>query len=328
MKYAFFDLSGTVLKYATNRPIPLMPEIMKAMDRAGWKIAIVSNYLADDCKALLENTKLTFKPKILSSAYASKGEILKKELQRKQSDQIIFVDDKPSNLASVMKHCGDKVRIIGFVGSGKYVPQLSDWCAEHKIELALSPSDLCEGLPVSLEAYDILNADRVKYSEKDLVSLIPGLDHPMSSTTGETRHFDHRAVFSALFNGKRAESLKDYKRFWRAIAWITCNECQWKALVQSACAYAELPVEGVIGDAYKHYEYTDTLKKYVAAHPCNRLRRTFEVAMGEMKTGINEIGVTAESCRIGKSNRRFERDRIQKNEMRIADCFATELEGS
>jgi hypothetical protein len=315
-RHAYIDVKGTLVHHQQLRPVPLMDDLLQAMSDQGWLITILSSYPSTQCAQLLDMAGISLPQgtRVLSSSGCDKGEVLFADLNKFDADEIIFLDDKPRNLHAVKTACRDHVRVIGFVGSRKYVPGLSQWCANSQIELALSSVDLCEGLGVSLN--QLRPSDFEKLSESDLISLMPGLDHPRSATAGETAQFDHRRIFSTLFEYKK---LKNFEEFWSNLGWITCNECLWKTLVESVLLAKSLRREDVLGSAYKDYEYTTELESYARKNPAVDLKSTFENAMHWMQTGIRNLGIGAEVCRI--ANRPMEADRLQTIEQRIQECF-------
>jgi hypothetical protein len=315
-KHAYIDLLGTIVHHKKPRPVPLMDSLLRAMGDQGWRITILSSYLPAQVRQLIDEAGISLlgETRILSSAGRDKGEVLRSDLHGQNADEIIFLDDKPQNLASVKNACPDQVRAIGIVGSRKYVPALSKWCAASHVELALSTVDLCEGLGVCLSSE--IPSDFRKFTESELISLIPGLDHPMSAIAGETADFDHRSICAMLFNYKK---LKNFEEFWSNIAWITCNECLWKVLVESVVLARSLRREDVLGKAYKDHEYTAALKSYTRLHPAVDLKSTFETAMAFMQAGIRKLGIEAEDCRM--ANRPIEKDRLQAIAQRMQACY-------
>jgi len=314
-RHAYLDLLGTLVHHEKPRPVPLMEEFLQAMSDHGWRITIFSSYLPAQARQLMDAAGISLhrETRILSSYGRDKGEVLLADLNGQKADEIIFLDDKPQNLESVKNVCPVHVRVIGFVGSWKYVSTLSRWCASSRVELALSTVDLCEGLGIGMHSS---LSDFKKFTENELFSLIPGLDHPMSAIAGESCNFDHRSIFAVLF---RDGKLKNFGELWSSIAWITCNECLWKVLVESVLLAKSLHREDVLGKAYKDHEYTAELKSYAQRHPEVDLRSTFENATKWMQVGIRKLGIEAEDCRM--ANRPMEQHRLQANERRIQECF-------
>jgi hypothetical protein len=314
-RHAYLDLLGTLVHHEKPRPVPLMDEFLQAMSDHGWRITIISSYVPAQARQLMDAAGISLhrETRILSSSGRDKGEVLFADLNGQKADEIVFLDDKPLNLDSVKNACSEHIRVIGFVGSCKYVPTLSRWCASSGVELALSTVDLCEGLGIGMHSS---LSDFKKFAESELFSLIPGHDHPMSAIAGETCNFDHRSIFALLF---RDGKLKNFGEFWSNIAWITCNECLWKVLVESVLLAKSLHREDVLGKAYKDYEYTAALKSYAQRHPELDLRSTFENATECIQAGIRKLGIEAEDCRM--SNRSMEKHRLQATERRIQECF-------
>lgn len=316
MKTAFFDLKGTLVHHKTLKRLPLMNEILKSLRRDEWSLVILSSFEETTTRQLLKHADVDTFDHVLSSSGLGKGECVLQHLKDAPCEASFFVDDKPANLESVRGTCGAKVRVIGFVGSRKYTPHLSAWCAENQVELALSAIDLCEGLPVRVDSGKALFNSAKQYDEASIAALLAGADHPFSSTAGDTRFADHRAAQAEIFGHRK---IQDFETIWRNIAWITCNECLWKALVLSVCAALSLDRSEVLGHAYKHYQYTDALRKYVAERPSPRMLEAFEHALDVMQKGIAEIGVEAETCRM--INRSIERNRLELAKVRVAEIF-------
>jgi predicted HAD superfamily phosphohydrolase YqeG len=316
VKLAIFDLSGTLLQYGKPKAIPLMPDLLSALDSQGWKIAIVSRFPLSQCKALLVEANVDSPVTVLSSAGSTKGMVVARALQDTQYDEIVFVDDNPENLASVRQECQQAVRVIGFVGSRRYTPQLSRWCKHREFELALSPVDLIEGLRVHVDAGAAIFNSSDKWQESEVVALVPGLDDPLSFN-GETAYFDHRAILAELMDNRR---LQDYESLWRNIVWISCNQCLWKVLVRTVLRSMSIDADHVLGAAYKHFEYTDALKKFARSNAAMPLRSGFDHAIVAMKEGIEAIGIEAETCRmIGLPP--MEPDRIDAAERRVREAL-------
>jgi len=146
-RIVFFDLKGTLIQLSQNgssKCLPKMAELLYSLTERGWKVLIISRYAPDSIRNLLKESNLNFE--YYSSNDSSKGAVINGILKNASYDECVFVDDKPDNLDAVLKTCKDKVRIIGFAGSNKYMPQISTWCKEHKIEFAISPEILWKKL--------------------------------------------------------------------------------------------------------------------------------------------------------------------------------------
>lgn len=178
------------------------------------------------------------------------------------------------------------------------------------IELALSAPDLAETLEVRLPDH----GEAPDLGPAELASLLPGLDHPCSAIAGETRLFDHRWPLSEL-----RRSCDDWWRHaWPQLGWITCNECLWKALVGSVLASAGADRKEVLGDAYKHHEYTEALTA-VAEKTKRQLAGGFEDALRAIVDGLADVGIEAQRCRpIGRP---MEPDRVEVCIERLEEVY-------
>jgi hypothetical protein len=280
---------------------------------------VVSRWSESHARNLLKEAQIQAPLTVLSNG--DKGKAITQYLGKHHCEQSFFVDDKPKNLESVKRECGDRVRVIGFVGSRKYTgpdndPRLAEWCAQNGAELALSAIDLCEGLPVGVDSCAALFHSEKRWNEEELAGLLAGSDHPFSTLAGEGAYVDHRAAQSELFGNRK---VRNFDTIWRNIAWITCNECLWKALVVSLLKSLSLDPRQVLGEAYKHDEYTQALKDFAAKNRQIALSSAFGSVLRTINQGIAEIGVEAETCRI--YGRQIERDRIKKVEERLNEVF-------
>ena len=293
MKIACFDLRGTIVDHKDEtRQVPLMDELMSGLQRKVWKLFVLSSYSKTDATSTISGAGIKTELNIISSVgKKDKGEVLSRLMEEERANEAIFIDDKPANLASVHNLQDNRIRVIGFIGSMKYVrgddgsPGISTWCFRNKVELALSAVDLCETLNVPISYKRVLDM-----SADELTALLPGLDHPMSATEGETTNFDHRAVFVALRN----KGFKGSDSIFKRLGWITCRECLLKTLVEMVVVLNGLKMEQIIGKTYKYDEYVEALKKN-----CPQLARNniLQHALKCIEEGIEEIGRDAERCR-------------------------------
>ncbi len=314
--YAYIDLQGVVLHHQTGRVLPLMDNFLRGLRKKGWHLNILTSHSAQQAAAMIRGKKLPSEMRIVSTRGQAKGVVLRDEIRKIGNGQYLFLDDKFENLASVGEKCGETVRAIGFIGSRKYCPQLSDWCCRKKVELGLSVPDLIEGLEVSCEPHDGWVKTTSRLSEEDLALLISGLDHPLSAIAGESPHFDHRAVMCKLLG--RAK-IADFPRLWENIAWITCRECLLKALIESVIKSLGLERTDVLGNACTYGEYLAALREFAAEHREIDFKSSFDLAFASAGKGISQIGIGAENCRI--SCRPIEVDRLEFARTKISDCL-------
>lgn len=301
-KLACFDLKGTLVNHRNlTSQIPLMDQLMKGLERAGWTLYLLSTYRPQDARRILNAAGVATRLNIFDLAGEDKGVALSKILQKTRAKKVLYIDDKPANLADVKRLHDDRVRIIGFVGSMKYAAGefgIASWCTRNRVELALSSVDLCETLRIwiSDRHVDSLSAD-------ELVMLIPGLDHPRSAIAGETANFDHRCVIAKLLR----RDIAGYEdTILKKMAWITCHECLLKAVVEVAILAAHLDRHVILGNAYKAHEYESMIR----ANRDNRALRDMLIrALNCLQDGIAEIGRDAERCR--PMGRNIDLDRIK-----------------
>ena len=187
--------------------------------------------------------------------------------------------------------------MIGFLGSRKYEPAISAECLRNNIELALSPVDLCETLNVGL------NGDLCRKMEvEDLIFLLPGLDHPLSSLAGETANFDHRVIFAAL----RDNGFINKDDILRNLGWITCRECFLKTIIEIVAASKGVEIGKIVTGEGKYKDYLEGLRMSGLKQS---LEEDFKHAFEKVREGIEQIGRDAEKCRpVG---RRIDLDRIE-----------------
>ena len=148
------DVSGTLVHHKTGKAIPLMPELVRSAHRGGWRVVAVSRYPDRKIRELLERAGLDRDMESRSSSGSSKGEILRRELNEAKWSDVVFIDDKPENLASVREATRGTARVLGFTGSRKYVPRISLYCRQQNVELALSAIDIAETLQLPLQLHE------------------------------------------------------------------------------------------------------------------------------------------------------------------------------
>lgn len=166
MKRVWIDMSGTLIHHETGWVLPRMPEFLHALVENGYEVSILSRYSVESCRYYLRRAGMHVRLPVLTSEGSSKGAVIAGMLgDDDDDDDAVFIDDKPDNLESVKHHCGDRVRVIGFVGSHLYTQEITGWCRSRHVELAQSVMELCNMLQIRLDRRTgqmPLNIDRVR----------------------------------------------------------------------------------------------------------------------------------------------------------------------
>lgn len=309
-----FDLEGVILQYGKKRLIPLMDKLLDHLAGSGCRTIILSSHSKEDCARRLQGSG--YDPgagvEIMSSEGSDKGAVVADLLRESGCASCMFVDDKPANLESVLRKCGDKVRVIGFLGSRRYARTLSAWCLSNRVELALSSVDLGKVLNYEPEVH--LGA-AAAWSDKELAELLPGLEHPASSMGGDT----DRAILAVL---QEREVIQDYESVYTNACWIACGECLWKVFSEFV-ARSLGHDDRILG--YSAGAHTSSLKElYDKSSDPAAFRSAFGSAFSRMMAGIREIGVDAENCRL--KNLPMDKNRIKFVREQLREVFGPDWE--
>jgi hypothetical protein len=285
-----------------------MPEVLELLRNQGWELFIVSRHQVEDALRLLEGVLHVERSHCI---YAETKRVPVGELLRTRPDfrEVVCLDDNPSNVADIASIHDSRVRPIGFLGTRKYVPELSQTCRRLRIEMVFTAPDLAETFGV-----DLKNPPVESFDKREWAMLIPALDHPASATHGETRWYDHRWPVPAL----QTLGGKWWRYAWPQLGWITCNECLWKVLVWSLIEAAGSTWERVMGNlepADKAHHYQAQLLRCPEELKL-RLRPVVSLALDAIQRGIADIGTDAECCRP-PSRKPFEPDRIRRTIERL-----------
>ncbi|MFO0822541.1 MAG: hypothetical protein U0792_05375 [Gemmataceae bacterium] len=285
MPIACFDLTGTLVHHQTWQPIPLMPKLLRSLRERKWELKIVTSWGQEQASLRLVPifAKSGLSPadvEVISGSH--KRDCVLRFLERAPED-VIFVDDKPEHLEAVHTLRHPRLRIFGFLGSRKYAPEAGYTACRLGLPYAFTAIDLGERLNASAVS-DV--GDVAGLSLADLISLIPGLNHPWSALAGETAWNDHRRIPTTI-SQRRAELNSDQRdQIWSSLAWVRCEECTWKWMAELAALECNHELSG---NPYQADEYTAAL---VSAAPevlralINRLQRGFAL----MWSGVNSIG--------------------------------------
>ncbi len=308
-KILFIDVSGTLIHHETGRAVPVMPELVSSAMEQGWDTVAVSRHSEKDIMSMLTSVNLEERTAIRSSAGSTKGEVVRQEVADRRAQIAVFVDDKPDNLGGALEVAGDAVRVLGFLGSRKYTPELSTWCRNNRVELALSAVDLAEALSVPLSFEDGAETLLSTYTPEELCAVLPGTNHPMSTQDGPKQMTDHQVPAEAILSALRSDPGSfPFDRLWEDLVWVACTQCMWKLLVQSVAGYLELDMETDLGNPYKDHEHVERLAGLIRRRPHLPIIQRMESAIDLMERGLHKVGRDAEKCR--PAGRTVEPDRI------------------
>jgi hypothetical protein len=290
MKTVCFDLTGTLVDHHSGKPLALMPNLLSGFAMSDWKVVFMTRWSEGRAEALigpvLESSTLRRDQLDLISTDNKAGAI--RQLMESNVTKLVFIDDKPENLLAVASLADPRLRVIGFLGSRKYVPGAADFCQREGIEYALSPINLAEaeGLNVSIP---FAEPEEHSFQVRELLELLPGLHHPASALAGETSVFDHRMIPTMLLRSEVNLSNAEFARFWNNLAWVCCNECQWKLMVRLATRQAGIDEQVVLEGAYSAEEHLAALQS-APEEIRNRLALPMLDGFALMQDGIEEVG--------------------------------------
>lgn len=308
MNAFFFDLSGTLIHHETRRPIPYMADVLRACARSS-DVYVLSRWSPDSSRVFLMEAFGDEAGEFLHGradrvlCSKNKGLVASAAVAEKGYERCFCIDDRPDNLRSYLDIRSETVVPIGFLGSCKYAGEgpdrLAGFCMRNSIPLALSAIDLVEvichltnqGFGVDLQSPFEIGLD-------DAIMAIRGLKHPCSALAGETIAVDHRPPMSKLHDllvrSDEALNLEVFERFWRALAWLRCDECIFKAASWSVIAAAgqhrreEKPdYSNKIGEYIKWFCQQDREIR-------EKLRPYWDLCLGHMGLGVREVGTMAQ----------------------------------
>lgn len=138
-----FDLRGVIVDHNDDKSVvPGMRELIGDLADRGNKLAIVSSFPPDYVARHLEELQCHFADRILFGSGASKLDAIRAVAATLNihESKVAFVEDKPNNLVPVSQN--SSVRVIGFLGSGKYRDSLQKCCDERGLHFACSVEQL------------------------------------------------------------------------------------------------------------------------------------------------------------------------------------------
>ncbi len=306
---ACIDLSGTLLDHhEMDRPVALMPQVLNAMLREGWRVLVLTRYTERYADDRLKDAGVETNFEVVQ--VPGKQSFVEKLLEDPEVEKLLYVDDNPVSIADISAIEDERVRVLGFVGSAKYCPQLPNECMQGGTSLALSAPDLAEALAVPLTP----ELGKLSLSPQSLASLLPGLPDPLGGEPLPASGFDQTAPL-ALLRG----STPDWWRFARRkLGWLTAADGLWCAVVEAAVAATDVDRAALLTGAETAQEYADSL---TGASP--DLKRPLEAGFAEtiedVVLGVAELGAEAEICR--PAGREMEPGRLENVFARLQETF-------
>lgn len=125
MQVACFDLTGTLIHHEDHHTIPLMPELLRSLHQKGWQLRVTTTWGKSMAESLLIPVyraaqfpagSLGIVPGVDKAGYIA-------QVLAGEAESVIFVDDKPKHIQAVQGMGDARVRVFGFLGSRKYVPE-------------------------------------------------------------------------------------------------------------------------------------------------------------------------------------------------------------
>lgn len=231
MCVACFNTRGTLIHHKTKKPVPLMPHLLRRLQEAGWQIRVTTRSGADAAEELLcpvyREAKIPPKSIKIAADLTDKAKYVRCLIDGGATD-VVFVDDNPTQVESVQKFGQGRrdavVRVFGFLGSIR-VPKAYARCVNAGAKRAMTAIDLSE----QLESWFSYESVLPTLSFDDVIELIPGLQHPMSTAGGESQ-----LVPGFIFARWTDLSADQLNRVWMNVGLVQCDRCMWYLIVRLA----------------------------------------------------------------------------------------------
>ena len=294
-RIACFDLEGTIVDHEWHKMLALMPELLRSLHDSGWDLKIVTAWGRAKAEEFLAPVYYSLglpasEVELLSSPDKA-GCIL--GLLTSSVREIVFVDDKPENIRAVAQLNNPRIRVFGYLGSGKYARDVRAACRQIGVAYAPTALDLAEQLGVPLEP----DATCTRHlTIDDLVALIPGLR-------------GRREVLAEILNRRNELSAEVCRRIWKTVPWIQDERSAWWLMVNLALVECGIDAKTVSGIADGPDEYVRAVRS-VSDDVRGDLERYLRHGLRLMQEGVadaeREIGQT---CSEGE---RMTHDRAKK----------------
>ena len=308
MELVCLDLMGTLLDHRSGEGLPSMARFLQVLQKE-VAVHVVSRFSVAHTRKLLDQAGLlrlgkTDLPCHHAKDTAARVRCFEKLLAEPGVSSGTWVDNKPENLWALHAALGRKVRMVGFTGSGQY-PDLGPVCAALDARFGLSTWDLGAILGLDLR-HSFASAERLTVAQ--LVPLVPGLLHPMSAFGGSDRH-----VVCILMD-RMGQVVREglLPQLWRHLAWIGCNECLTKIMLELAAHQTGQR----LGDPYYAEAYARVYLAKPAAHR-DQLTEALVQGMAWMEEGVALFGGRVVEEHRASWQPQFEVDRLDKVRRRL-----------
>jgi hypothetical protein len=208
--------------------------------------------------------------------------------------EVVFVDDKPENIRAVAELRDSRLRVFGFLGSGKHARDVRSACREIGVTFAVTALDLAEQLGVPLEP-DAACTKRLRVD--DLVDLLPSLH-------------GRGAVLDEILRRRKELSQEVCRRIWRKVPWIRDERCVWWLMVNLALVECRIDTKTVPGIADGPDEYVRAVRS-VSDDVRGDLERRLRHGLRLMEEGV--AGAEREIGQTGSEGERVTYDRAKRN---------------
>jgi hypothetical protein len=312
MCVACLNIRGTLVHHETKKPVPLMPQLLRRLQEAGWQIKVTTRYEMDKAEDLLSSVCRTADI-LATSVDIAAGLTDKAAYVRRLLDDgvtnLIFIDDNPTQVKAVQKVVlaperplrNAVVRVFGFLGSRKSVPKAYAECINAGAKYALTAIELAE----RLESWFSYESILVTLTLDGVIELIPGLQHPMSAAGGESQLIP--GFILARWNQLSPDQLK---HVWMNIGMVQCDECMFYWMVRLALAECGHPkFEAFLEGAHDVQQYMSALKA-VPPRLLHELGQSLNRGLDLMAEGVKGVGIDTSDDVMG---------RMARNKRRVRD---------
>jgi len=140
---ACFDFRGVIVNHENDRGlIPGIENLLRDLKARGTSLVVISSFGPEFVRARLGQLGALFDGRIYCASEEGKLQVI---LQHARGcdiadlSQVAFIDDKPENLLPAAKSA---VKVIGYLGSGKYKANAPSACQANGIPFASTIAEL------------------------------------------------------------------------------------------------------------------------------------------------------------------------------------------